>query len=190
MAGDRHESPMRWATLPNAISVARLLVFVPLTIWLAADGRELAATLSLAAFGATDWIDGFLARRLGQVSRVGEVLDPVADRLGIIIIGFGLALLGYFPWFVLITIFLCDLALLVIGLARLERVREGRVNLLGKARSAFIMVAMPLHLLSYAEQVPAEPLRTITWWMLLIGTVLHVAAGAVYAVRYLRRRAP
>jgi cardiolipin synthase len=172
MASREQEAPMRWATLPNAISVARLLVFVPLTIWLAADGRALAATLSLAAFGATDWIDGFLARRLGQVSRVGEILDPVADRL------------------VLITIFVCDVTLLVIGLTRLDRVREGRVNLLGKARSAFIMVAMPLHLLSYAAQVPAEPLRGITWWMLAIGTVLHVAAGAVYAVRYLRRRAP
>lgn len=190
MGLERQEAPMRWATLPNAISVVRLLVFVPLTIWLAADGRELAATVSLAAFGATDWIDGFLARRLGQVSRVGEILDPVADRLGIIVIGLGLALLGYFPWFVLVTIFLCDAALLVIGLTRLERVREGKVNLLGKARSAFIMVAMPLHLLSYAEQVPAEPLRAITWWMLVVGTMLHVAAGVVYAFRYLRRQAP
>lgn len=180
-------APLRWLTLPNLVSLLRLVVFVPLTVWLIAQpASQLAATISLALFGATDWIDGALARGLGQVSRVGEILDPVADRLGLILISIALVASGYLPFFVLAVIVVCDLALLVIGLFRLDRVREGKVNLLGKARTALLMTAMPLHLLSFAPQLPSEPLRDIAYWMLVAGTALHLAAAATYAWRYLK----
>lgn len=180
---------MRWLTIPNLFSLVRLVVCVPLTIWfITQPGMELAAAIGFAVFGATDWIDGALARGLGQVSRVGEILDPVADRTGIVLIGLALALHGYLPWFVIITIAVCDLTLGVIGLFRMSRVREGSVNWLGKIRTALLMVAMPLHLVSFAPEFAqiAEPLRQVAFWMLVVGTLLHVAAAATYAVRYLR----
>lgn len=183
--GQQHP-PMRWLTVPNAFSVLRLLVFVPLTVWLVLQpDRQLAATCSLAAFGATDWIDGFLARRLGQVSRVGEILDPIADRLGIIVIGLACAIAGWLPWWAIIAIAAGDLALGAIAAFRMRRVREGKVTWLGKIRTALLMVAMPMHLLSYAPELEPEPLRAISWWMLAIGVALHLAAAAGYARRYL-----
>lgn len=187
MAESTEQAPMRWLTIPNLISLLRLLVFVPLTIWLIAQpDMQLWAAISLAVFGATDWIDGALARGLGQVSRVGEVLDPVADRLGIAIIGLALAIAGYLPWIVIIVIAVCDITLGIIGLTRMSRVLEGRVNRLGKARTAVLMVAMPLYLVSFAPEVADEPLRGITYWLLMLGTALHAVAACVYAVRYLR----
>ncbi len=69
------------ATLPNALTALRLCC-VPLFVWLVFGAHEqTAAAILLAVFGATDWVDGFLARRLGQVSNLGKVLDPTADRV-------------------------------------------------------------------------------------------------------------
>lgn len=187
-AADAHP-PMRWLTIPNGFSLLRLVVLVPLTIWfIVQPGMELAAAISFGIFGATDWIDGALARGLGQVSRVGEILDPVADRVGIVCIGLALALHDYLPWFVVIIIAVCDIALGVIGLFRMQRVREGKVNWIGKVRTALLMVAMPLHLVSFAPELAAaaEPLRVVSFWMLVAGSALHVVAAGAYAVRYLR----
>lgn len=186
---DEARPPVRWLTVPNAFSLLRLVVLVPLTIWFVArPGSELAAAISLAVFGATDWIDGALARGLGQVSRVGEFLDPVADRVGIVCIGLALAVAGYLPWFVVVVIAVCDLCLGVIGLLRLQRVREGTVTWVGKVRTALLMVAMPLHLVSFAPELGrvAEPVRVVAFWILVAGTALHVAAASGYARRYLR----
>ena len=180
-------APVRWLTVPNVVSVLRLAVFVPLTMWLIAQpGLELWATASLVVFGATDWIDGALARGLDQVSRAGEVLDPIADRFGILLIALGLAVHDRLPWFVILTIGAFDLALALIGLVRWHRVREGRVTWLGKLRTALLMIAMPLHLLSFAPELAAEPWRTVSWWMLVVGTLLHGVTAIAYAVRYLR----
>lgn len=182
---------MRWLTIPNLVSVARLLLFVPLTVWLVLQpDRQLWATLSLAAFGATDWIDGALARGLGQVSRVGEILDPIADRLGITVIGIAAAAAGWLPWWAVLAIAAADLVLGAIGLARLRQVREGKVSWLGKLRTALLMIAMPAHLLSYAPELDPEPLRTVALWLLAAGVVLHLAAAAGYAARYLAPSPP
>ncbi|GGA55596.1 phosphatidylglycerophosphate synthase [Pseudoclavibacter endophyticus] len=181
----------RWLTIPNAVTLLRLLVCVPVTVWfIAQPDLQIAAAISLAVFGATDWIDGALARRLGQVSRVGEILDPVSDRVGIVLIGVALATFGYLPWIVVVTIAVCDLALGTIGLTRMSRVLGGHVNFVGKLRTAVLMAAMPLHLLSFAPLVPDEPLRMITFWALMAGTVLHVVAAGVYAARYLTASTP
>lgn len=179
--------PMRWWTIPNAVSLVRLVVCVPLVIAFLHPGAELVATCCLVAFGATDWIDGALARLLHQQSRVGEILDPVADRVGLLVIGAAATLAGYVPWWCIPVVALSDVVLAVIGLARLHRVREGRVTWLGKVRTAVLMTGLPLHLVSFAPELAneSETVRAIAWWMLLVGTVLHVAAAASYARRYL-----
>lgn len=86
-------------TIPNMVSVARLLL-VPVFVWLIVVDRLAAAGLLLGVIGATDWIDGYLARRLGQVSELGKILDPVADRLAVATAVIGGLIVGVLPaWF-------------------------------------------------------------------------------------------
>lgn len=81
---DQRMGEDRVLTLPNAISFVRILA-VPVFVWLLLGADQVAAAgWLLLAIGSTDWLDGFLARRLGQVSKLGRMLDPVADRLAIV----------------------------------------------------------------------------------------------------------
>jgi cardiolipin synthase len=87
-------------TIPNAISALRIAA-VPVFLWLLlGEDRPAAAGWMLVAIGATDWIDGFLARRLNQVSELGKMLDPVADRLAIVAAVIGGWIAGVLPWWV------------------------------------------------------------------------------------------
>lgn len=187
----RDAAPMRWATVPNAISLLRLVVFVPLVVALVLrPGAELWAAVALALFAGTDWIDGFLARRLGQVSRVGEVLDPLADRVGVIAISITMAVVGVLPVAVIVTIVVVDAALLVIGLLRVERVREGHVLYLGKVKTALMMVSLPLLLVARSPELVSTWLTVVAVVCVTAATVLHVLVAAMYAVRYLRPADP
>ena len=81
---DRGQASSAIVTIPNLVSLARLLL-VPLFLWLLLGADEVAAAgWLLGIIGSTDWVDGYLARRLGQVSEVGKMLDPVADRLAVV----------------------------------------------------------------------------------------------------------
>ena len=71
-----------WLTIPNAISVVRLLL-IPLFVWLVTIEEIGWAGVLLGVIGGTDWIDGYLARKLDQVSEVGKFLDPLADRIAV-----------------------------------------------------------------------------------------------------------
>jgi cardiolipin synthase (CMP-forming) len=170
-----------WLTLPNAITVARLVVFVPLTMWLIlTPGRELAATLALVLFSSTDWIDGFIARRTDTTTRLGEIMDPIADRAGIILIAIALVLAGIVPlWFVLV-IGISDVVMGVFGLIFRHNVKNARVSFWGKLRTALVMVAMPLALLAAAPQVPDVPLAAIATVLLAAGAVLHIGVAVHY----------
>ena len=77
-------NPRDLLTIPNIVSVVRLLL-VPLFVWLVVIGEVGWAGVLLGVIGATDWIDGYLARRLGQVTELGKFLDPLADRLAVIV---------------------------------------------------------------------------------------------------------
>lgn len=88
----------RVLTIPNLISAVRLAL-IPLFLWLLfGDDNPLAAGLLLGGIGATDWVDGYLARRLNQVSELGKVLDPIADRLAITAAVIGGWVAGVLPW--------------------------------------------------------------------------------------------
>lgn len=178
-----------WVNVPNAISVVRLLVCVPLTVWLISlPDERIGATISLAVFGATDWIDGFLARRWGQTTRVGAVLDPVADRVGIIAIILAMMAFGILaPWMVW-TIIATDLVVGVVGLLRFEGTKAAHVTWLGKTRTALIMAGLPLLLLGSARELAGTPVGDVATVMLSAGCLLHVAAGADYAWRIARYR--
>src|SRR5690606_15686617 len=101
----------RVVTLPNAISMLRLLG-VPLFLWLVlVREADVAAFVLLMISGVTDWLDGYLARRLDQRSRVGELLDPVADRLYIFAVVIALALRDFVPWWLAVVLPLRDVML-------------------------------------------------------------------------------
>ena len=132
-------------TLPNALSALRLLG-VPLFLYLVlgpeADGWALAL---LMLSGVTDYLDGFLARKLNQQTVVGQILDPVADRLYILAVVVGLAMRDVIPWWLAISLPLRDL--LMWGLVPLLRTRGYSalpVHFLGKAATFNLLYAFPL----------------------------------------------
>jgi cardiolipin synthase len=174
-------------TVPNALSLLRLLG-VPLFLWLVlgpeADGWALGV---LAASGVTDYLDGYLARRLGQTSRLGEVLDPVADRLYILAVVIGLALRSVVPWWFAILLPLRDA--LLWGLVPLLRTRGYHalpVHFLGKAATFNLLYAFPLLLLGDGTSAAATLAKVFGWAFAGWGIGLYWWAGVLYAYQVYR----
>jgi cardiolipin synthase (CMP-forming) len=169
-------------TIPNVISMVRL-AGVPLFLWLVlgpeADGWALAV---LAVSGITDWLDGYLARRLGQMSRLGEILDPVADRLYILSTVIGLAFRDIIPWWLAVLLPLRDVFLW--GLVPFLRTRGYSalpVHFLGKAATACLLYAFPLLLLGEGDGAVATLATVFGWAFAVWGTGLYWWAGLLYA---------
>lgn len=176
-------SDVLWWTIPNAITLLRLVLIVPVaSLVLVGSEPPLAAILALI-FGATDWVDGFLARRMGQTSRVGEILDVLADRLGILCIAAALVVTGAIPWLVLVTLVAVD-AVVAWFTARTEAAdRRLSVTWIGKIRTAIIMAGTAAALFGLVPGV--DWLLRVGQAGLVIGAALHLMAGAGY-VRQLR----
>jgi len=138
-----------WLTWANAITMARLAL-LPVFFWLVfgTNHRAVAAWL-LASLGATDWIDGFVARRFHQVSNVGKVLDPTADR--VLVIGglLAVAIVGAVPWWFAIATLVRELIVSVLTLI-LAALGAARINVLwwGKVSTFALMTAYPVFLLT------------------------------------------
>lgn len=172
----------RVLTIPNIISIIRL-AGVPLFLWLVlgpeADGWALAV---LMLSGVTDWLDGYLARKLNQTSKFGQVLDPVADRLYILAVVIGLALRDIIPWWLAVLLPARDLMLW--GLVPFLRTRGYHalpVHFLGKAATANLLYAFPLLLLGDGEGAVATLAEVFGWAFAIWGTGLYWWAGLLYA---------
>lgn len=172
----------RVLTIPNALSLLRLLG-VPLFLWLVLGPEEDALALGvLVVSGATDFLDGWLARRWNQTTVVGQLLDPVADRLYILAVVVGLALRDVVPWWVAVSIPLRDA--LMWGLVPLLRTRglsSLPVHFLGKAATFNLLYAFPLLLLGDGAGTAAELARTFGWAFAIWGIGLYWWAGLLYA---------
>ena len=171
----------RILTIPNAISVVRLAC-IPIFLWLL-FGRDdrLAAAWLLAGLGATDWVDGYIARHFDQVSTVGKVLDPTADRL---MLGVGVVALmidGSVPaWVGVLTLVREVLvSLAVLGLAAMGA-RRIDVQWVGKAGTFALMFAYPFFLLSHAGTSVDDAARVAAWVCAVPGLVLSYYAAALY----------
>jgi cardiolipin synthase len=167
-----------WWTWPNLVTAFRL-VLIPVFVWLVfgTDHRAIAAWL-LATLGATDWIDGFLARRLHQVSNVGKIIDPVADRILVITGLLCVAGAGGVPWWFASATLTRELivSLLTVVLAALG---AARIDVLwwGKVSTFALMVSFPLFLLTTnPHHAPLttwqHDVRTACWCIGLAGLVL------------------
>jgi cardiolipin synthase (CMP-forming) len=169
-------------TVPNLLSALRLLG-VPLFLWLVlgpeADGWALAL---LVVAGITDWLDGFLARRWNQLSVLGQLLDPVADRLYLLAVVVGLALRDVIPWWMAILLPLRDV--LLWGLVPLLRTRGYSslpVHFIGKAATACLLYAFPLLFLGEGDSSAATLARVFGWAFAFWGIGLYWWAGVLYA---------
>ncbi len=169
-------------TIPNLLSGARLLG-VPLFLWLVlgpeADGWALVV---LMVSGATDYADGYLARKLNQTTVLGQILDPVADRLYILAVVVGLALRDVIPWWLAISLPLRDL--LMWGLVPLLRTRGYSslpVHFLGKAATFNLLYAFPLLLLGDGDGLVARLAEVFGWAFAFWGVGLYWWAGMLYA---------
>ena len=178
-------------TAPNAISLGRLLL-MPVCAWLLASGHYASGLVLTAAVGATDWVDGWLARRIGQVSRVGQLLDPLADRLLIASVAVALLIRGVLPWPAVALLVARDLLLLA-GWPILSRrgVRPPDVVWIGKAATFDLLTALPMLVLGETSLVVTPVAHAFGLGLLWLGVVMYYVAGAVYvrmAVEGLSRR--
>jgi cardiolipin synthase len=169
-------------TVPNVLSGIRLLT-IPLFAWLALVPQEDAlAALVLALGGATDFFDGMLARRWNQVTRLGQLLDPIADRLSTVTVLVVLLIRGVVPlWFVALLV-LRDVVLAVeMGRLKSRGITGLPVNFIGKAATFNLMIAFPLLLWGADPQTVLEELARIAGWAFALwGTGLYLHSAALY----------
>ncbi|MBV9592192.1 MAG: CDP-alcohol phosphatidyltransferase family protein [Actinobacteria bacterium] len=172
-------------TIPNALSALRLLG-VPLFLWLLLGPHaDLAALLVLGVSGFTDWLDGVLARKLGQTSRLGALLDPFADRLYILATLVGLLLRDVIPWWLVAVLLLRDAVLLAtVPSLRKRGYLALPVHYLGKAATFALLYAFPLLVWGTYRGTAADIARPIAWAFTIWGTALYLWAGGVYLVQW------
>lgn len=174
----------RIVTVPNAITLVRLAC-IPLFVWLlfGAD-RQIAAALLLGALGATDWVDGFVARRYHQVSTLGKVLDPVADRVLVATAVITITIHGAVPvWFGAAT--LAREVVVSVAVLLLASLGAKRIDVLwvGKAGTFALMFSYPAFLLGDGDARWQRPFLVLAWVTGIIGlTLAWVAAGTYLPV--------
>jgi cardiolipin synthase len=175
----------RVLTVPNALSVLRLLL-LPVFFWLLLARRDGAAIVVLVVSGASDYLDGALARRWGQISRLGQLLDPVADRLYILSTLIGLAWRDVIPWWLVALIVGRDV-LLSVTIPLLARHGYGPlpVHFIGKAATFSLLYAFPLLLLAQGDNTASAVARPVGWAFVWWGTGLYWWAAVLY-VRQVR----
>jgi cardiolipin synthase len=174
-------------TWPNLVTLSRLAC-LPIFLWLlfVRENREAAAWL-LGALGATDWVDGWLARRLDQRSTFGAVFDPAVDRL-LFIVGVGSIVLdgAVPPWFGLgVVAREVFVALLMIGGTALGMPRFA-VNQWGKNYTFALMFAFPLLLLGASDAGWALGARNAGWAIGIPGFVICYITAVMYVPRVIR----
>jgi cardiolipin synthase len=178
--------PNRILTVPNLISFARL-AGVPLFLYLFLVAERYGWAVTVLAIGGTsDWIDGYLARRLGQVSRLGELLDPLADRLYILATLIAFTAKGVVPWWFTIALLTRE-AVLLVTLLILRRYGVGPppVHYLGKTATFILLFAFPVLLLAWSTAGTVHAIAyangwALAWW----GLALYWLAGVLYLQQF------
>ncbi|MCQ1954754.1 CDP-alcohol phosphatidyltransferase family protein [Arthrobacter sp. zg-Y238] len=183
----------RFWTLPNLVTVLRFLG-IPLFVLFISQDRYGSAFLTLVAVGCTDWVDGYLARRLNQVSATGQWLDPVADRLALIIVAATFVVDGIAPAWLILSIAIPDAVLIANSLLLFRGNPDLPVSIVGKIRTALLLLGAPLLLLDRVEGFDQHWLEVSGSAVLALGCIGHVVAAAGYLVaawrKYLHQRGP
>ena len=171
----------RILTVPNVITLVRLAC-IPLFLWMLFGKHwQTASAVLLGVLGATDWVDGFVARRYGQVSTFGKVLDPTADRLLVGTAVISVMVYGAVPlWFGIATI--AREVLVSVMVLLLASLGAARIDVLwvGKAGTFGLMFAYPTFLLAYGDATWQEPFKVIAWGTGIVGLALAWYAAGSY----------
>lgn len=179
-AGEEEVVLNRIFTIPNLISFTRMLL-IPLFAWIFLTGDNDPVALGLlVVIGCTDWIDGYVARRTGQVSKLGKLLDPVADRMAIIVVLLALTFRDAVAFPVAAALLLRDLIVsLVFPVLEAKGFPRLAINKTGKWATAFIFAGMAFAAASVLDSVRdfARPASTV---LLFVGAVLYWTAGVFY----------
>jgi len=180
-------------TVPNLLSFIRL-AGIPVFLWCLLGLRsDFVAVLVLVVAGVTDFFDGFLARSWNQVSRLGQVLDPIADRLYIFAIIVGLAFRGVLPWELVAVLILRDVMLAtLIPSLRARGYSSLPVHFLGKIATFCLLYAFPFVLLGELAFPASEFFTVFGWAVVLWGAFFYWWAGILYMYQGLKfiRRTP
>jgi cardiolipin synthase (CMP-forming) len=187
--GDRSAGPGaavvsdRVFTLPNVLSLLRL-VGVPIFVWAILTRHDALALMTLMLSGITDYLDGKIARKYALISRVGQFLDPLADRLYIATTLLGLAWREIIPWW-LVAVLISREVLLAVVLWWIKRYGQTGlpVHFLGKAATFNLLYAFPLLLLGEGQGTLADWAVPIGWAFAWWGTALYWIAGVMYLVQ-------
>lgn len=182
-------------TIPNLISFARLCL-LPVFLWLYLTGHYVAATVLLAIVGASDFVDGYVARHTGQVSVLGKLLDPLADRLVIVAVLVAFGVKDTVPWVIVGVIVGRDLVVMI-AFAILEKRGLPRlaVNKTGKRATASIFTGFALAAAAVVMKVAGSPtlrsdahaVREAAIVVLVVGATLYWTAGWLYAAEVRRQ---
>ncbi len=172
----------RILTIPNVLSALRLLI-IPVFIWVALGPENDTLAFGLLAISAiTDWLDGVIARRFHMVSRVGQLLDPIADRLFVVSTLVVLALREIVPWWLVLVLVARDVALFFIQLYVHRRgVEPLPVHYVGKAATACLLYGMPLLFLSTGDGTVSAVAEPLGWAFIVWGTGIYWWSAVLYA---------
>lgn len=176
----------RVVTVPNALSVVRL-VLIPVFLWLLGAGEYAWALVVIVVSSVTDFVDGFVARRFNQITRIGQVLDPAVDRLFIFSTLIGLAWQGFLPWWLVILIVLRDVGIVLLGpVLATHGYGPLPVHHLGKVATFSLLFALPTLVLGAAFPAVAAVSDPVGWALALWGAFLYWWAGALYLRQTIR----
>lgn len=168
-------------TLPNCISFLRI-ASIPFIAWLVANHFLIQSLIVMAISGASDGLDGYIARKYNQVSLLGQLLDPIADRLLIICSALSLGIAGIVPWWLLIAICMRDV---VLSIEILILAQHGYgplpVHFVGKAGTAMLLISIPVLIISDVTRnfyfyIAHCAGLALVWW----GLGLYWLAAAIY----------
>ena len=186
-AGPATSADAGWLTIPNVLSLLRL-ASVPVFLWLFLTDRENAAVILYAIGAWTDFFDGVIARRFDQVSELGKLLDPLADRVFIIALAVALVARDVLPLALAIAIIGRDVLLLsLFPLLERRKVERLSVNFVGKTATASLLVGLTWLAFSqttFADDVFVEVVGT---GFVILGAVLYWVAAGMYAREAMRR---
>ena len=177
---DEQVASSRIFTLANAVSVVRLMA-IPVFLWLVVEDQLLIAFVLLVVAVLTDFVDGMIARHMNEITKLGQFLDPFADRLFIAATVVALAIQAVVPWWFVIAVMLRDALL---GIGGLVMARYGAATLpvkwWGKVATFSMLVVLPLFLLGAVFPEVGEITNPIAWVLALATVVLYWVVGFSY----------
>ncbi len=174
-------------TVPNTVSFIRLTVLLPLSLGLLAAGDYGWSLVTLFFLGTSDALDGFLARKLNQVTALGAELDPLSDRASILLVSVALVIGKMLPWYLFAVVVAVDVCLSLAATLWFHGYPNVPVSLIGKIRTALMMLGLPGLILAAA--LHNEVLREIALVIVTLGVIAHVIAGYGYMKVMVERHA-